>query len=85
MSSEGNSNDPGYLKQSRQAQLLALNIAMAILATAAVSLRFYARKVSKAGLWWDDWAILFGLVSRVFYREINVAQRKWLTKLSPSR
>ena len=37
-------------------------IIMIILAISSVALRFLARKLSGAGLWWDDWMILAALV-----------------------
>ena len=52
---------PSYLAQNRQPTIVAENVAMCIIAIAAVALRFYARKASKAGFWWDDWAVLLGL------------------------
>ncbi|KAF2234879.1 hypothetical protein EV356DRAFT_138390 [Viridothelium virens] len=55
------SEDAAYLAQDRQGQLIALNVVMATIATASVALRFYARKTSKAGYWWDDWMCLASL------------------------
>ena len=52
---------PSYLAQNRQTSIVAENVAMCIIAIAAVALRFYARKVSKAGFWWDDWVTLMAL------------------------
>lgn len=40
----------------------ALQVVMIMTASGAVVLRFVARKLSAAGLWWDDWMILAALV-----------------------
>ena len=33
-----------------------------ILALIVLSLRFAARKISKAGFWWDDWLLVLAMV-----------------------
>lgn len=38
-------------------------IAAIVPATIAVALRFFARYVSSAGFWWDDYTIVLSLVS----------------------
>ena len=46
----------------RGPQLIATGLTTAILATYAVGMRFWSRKMSKVNLWWDDWIILLSLV-----------------------
>lgn len=48
--------------QSRAPVLYGGTISLQILSTFVVALRFIARRVSKAGLWWDDWVIVPALV-----------------------
>lgn len=40
----------------------AVQVLMIVLATSSVVLRFIARRMTAAGLWWDDWVILAALV-----------------------
>lgn len=54
---------PGPLpKGDRGPEINAVQVLMIIMATSAVVLRFIARRMSAAGLWWDDWVILAALV-----------------------
>ena len=46
-------------------KMYALGTVLTILATVAVLLRLHARKIKKAILAWDDYMILFALVSRI--------------------
>ena len=48
--------------------LLANSVIFFVLATLAVALRIYARKVQSADLQWDDWTIIFSLVCLLFHR-----------------
>ncbi len=48
--------------QSRAPVLYGGTISLQILSTLVVALRFIARRVAKAGLWWDDWVIVPALV-----------------------
>ncbi|KAL9079066.1 MAG: hypothetical protein Q9157_002034 [Trypethelium eluteriae] len=50
-----------FLNQNRQPTIIAENVFMCVLAITAVALRFYARKASRAGFWWDDWVTLMAL------------------------
>ncbi len=43
-------------------KIYALTVVLTSLATVAVGLRFYSRHIKKAGLSWDDWAVLPALV-----------------------
>ena len=49
--------------ETRQSSLYEAIITTYILAFIAVSLRFYSRRLKKAGWWLDDWMILIALVS----------------------
>lgn len=40
------------------------SVVSVVLATIAVALRLFARKLSSAPFWWDDWTIVASLVSR---------------------
>jgi hypothetical protein len=54
---------PGIdLAASKQPQTRGLIISTWVLALLAVALRFYARRISKAGFWWDDWLMIPALV-----------------------
>ena len=48
-------SDKGY-------KVLVSAIVLYILVVTSVALRFVARRISKASLWWDDWFILLALV-----------------------
>lgn len=48
--------------QTRTPVLYGGTISLQVLSTLIVALRFLARRVSKAGLWWDDWLIVPALV-----------------------
>ena len=49
--------------QSRSAGIIATAVIGLIIATVAIVLRFWSRKISKAGFYWDDWFALASLVS----------------------
>lgn len=54
---------PGPLPNGdRGPAINAVQVLMIILATTSVIMRFIARRMSAAGLWWDDWVILGALV-----------------------
>ena len=54
---------PGLnLDDSQGPRVIATSIVLMILASLAVVLRFIARHLSRAGLWWDDWTVLAALV-----------------------
>ena len=56
------SPDKAYLSESRQPQLYSVYGSTYALAVIAVALRLSARKFfSKAGIWWDDYAICAAL------------------------
>ena len=61
--SQAYSDQLQQLNESRQPVLYGLNIALTLLATCAVSLRLFARRISKLPLSYDDYAILTALVS----------------------
>ena len=44
-------------------KIIAVSVTLIVIAAIAVILRFVSRILSKAGLWWDDWAILLAMVS----------------------
>jgi hypothetical protein len=50
------------LSATQAPRIIGASVVLIILSTAAVVLRFLARRLSRAGLWWDDWTILFALV-----------------------
>lgn len=54
---------PGADLNANQAPtIIATSAVLISLSTIAVILRFIARHLSRAGLWWDDWTILLSLV-----------------------
>ena len=50
------------LNASQVPRIIAASAILITLSTIAVILRFIARYLSRAGLWWDDWTILLALV-----------------------
>lgn len=52
--------------QSRTAEVFGGTISLIILASVAVAARLAARKISVAGLWWDDYVIVLALVRSAF-------------------
>lgn len=58
------------ITEDRGPQVIAVSVAMITLSTFAVAFRCWSRKVSKAGLWWDDWTILLALVSSFLIDDI---------------
>lgn len=53
---------PAYIAADEGPQLDAITIAVFTLAVVAVTLRFLARVLIKAPIWWDDFLILVALV-----------------------
>jgi hypothetical protein len=55
--------EPGLdLYANQSPRIVAASIALLAIPTVIVALRFVARMLSKAGLWWDDWMVLAALV-----------------------
>jgi hypothetical protein len=51
-----------YVQANQGPKVDIIAITAFTLATIAVVLRFLARILTKASLWWDDWAVLTALV-----------------------
>ncbi len=51
-------------------KMYAIATVLSILAIVAIVLRFYARRIKRTALWWDDYTILLALV-RQFYKPSN--------------
>ena len=60
---------PGDIHASRAHLILGVSIALLVLSFVAVALRLLARRLSGAGLWWDDWLIIAALVHTLFIRK----------------
>ena len=60
------------ITDDRGPQVIGVSVAMIILSTLAVAFRFWSRKISTAGLWWDDWTILLALVSSFLIDDIRL-------------
>ena len=60
---------PGDIHASRVHLILGVSIALLVLSFVAVALRLLARRLSGAGLWWDDWLIIAALVYMLFNRK----------------
>lgn len=56
-SADSNSGDEG---QTAVVAVIGVILALAI---TTVALRFYVRRLTKAGIWWDDWLILAALIT----------------------
>lgn len=52
------------LGASQQSEIIGSITATWALAVICVALRFLARRVSRAGFWWDDWLMVPALVKR---------------------
>ena len=52
---------PQQLMADKGYKVLVSAIVLYILVVTSVLLRFFARKISKASYWWDDWFILLAL------------------------
>ena len=50
------------LTATQAPRIIATSIVLMIISAIAVALRFIARHLSEAGLWWDDWTILGAMV-----------------------
>lgn len=48
--------------QTRTSQIYGGTISLIVLAILAVALRLYARSITRAKLWWDDWILVLALV-----------------------
>ncbi len=51
-----------------------------MLATITAYLRFFARRVSKAGLWYDDWLVIPAMVRTpyaIHFRKVSVSQEAY--------
>jgi len=53
--------DPGYLEENQRPMVYGVCIFFIILPLVIVPLRFYARSIAGAGIWWDDWFALAGV------------------------
>ena len=54
---------PGLdLNDSQAPRIIGTCVTLIIISTISVALRFLARRLSRAGLWWDDWTMLGALV-----------------------
>ena len=51
-----------YVQANQGPKVDVISITAFTLAAVAVFLRFLARILTKASLWWDDWAVLTALV-----------------------
>ena len=60
-------------KTSGQLAIVVVPIIMVSIATCAVVLRFYSRRLTKADLWVDDWMVLMALVRCHTHIEIEMA------------
>ena len=52
---------PQELMADKGYKVLISAIVLYVLVVISVSLRLFARRISKASLWWDDWFILLAL------------------------
>lgn len=54
---------PGYDPYNLKPWTVAVVTAMTVLAVVAVMLRMLSRHLKSQQLWWDDWMIIFSMVS----------------------
>ncbi|KAL9047561.1 MAG: hypothetical protein Q9206_006665 [Seirophora lacunosa] len=55
--------EPGFdLYANQQGRIIASSVAFIVLTTAFVSLRLLSRRLSRAGLWWDDYLAVIAMV-----------------------
>lgn len=63
-------------QQSRETALFGGTISLVALATIAVALRMYARSITKARYWWDDWVLILALVNIQILPQRRRSRRK---------
>ena len=49
---------------STPGQIIAISVVFLLLPVGAVTLRVWAKSMSRGGLWWDDYLIFLALVNR---------------------
>ena len=55
---------PGLnVNDSQSSRIIGTCVTLIVISTIVVALRFVARHLSRAGLWWDDWTILAALIT----------------------
>lgn len=55
-------NDNDDPAPNRQPLILRFTVALTVLATVGVLMRVWARRLSGARFWWDDWTIVVALM-----------------------
>ncbi|KAI4087470.1 MAG: hypothetical protein LQ344_006759 [Seirophora lacunosa] len=71
--------EPGFdLYANQQGRIIASSVAFIVLTTAFVSLRLLSRRLSRAGLWWDDYLAVIAMSSFHPYRPLR---RLWQPSL----
>lgn len=58
---------PGFDPHNIQPWTVAVVVSMTILALLSVVLRLVSRRIKGQQLWWDDYMIIFSMVSRFTY------------------
>ena len=61
-------------EETQQPSLYSATIATYLLASIAVSLRFWSRRLKGAGWWLDDWLVLVALVTILLSTSWNVEE-----------
>lgn len=58
---------PGFDPQNIQPWTVEVVVCMTVLALASVGLRLFSRHLKAQQLWWDDYIIIFSMVSKVCF------------------
>ena len=61
--------------QNLTAPLWGIMASLVAVATIAVLLRLFSRRLSQAPFWWDDWTVVAALVTSIFNLHIDFFQR----------
>ena len=57
-------------------RIIAVAVVCILITIVAVAMRIWARRVSMAGLWWDDYTIILAMVGK---KTVNLGSYGWLT------
>lgn len=70
------------LYATRTSKLIGANIVLILLSGIAVALRFWSRKISRVGFWYDDYTILVALLPAWMMPTLNLIGRSILLVLN---
>ena len=69
---------------TKTSKLIGANVVLILLSGIAVALRFWSRKVSRVGFWYDDYTILLALLPAWMMPMLNLIGGSVILLLSPT-